>query len=75
MNEVEKYFSKKRQPTYWIAFLNEAWTFAQAIVLDIDHVPVSRFAVKNSQAPIDMRGDDARTVRLWKKTGNFVVYG
>ena len=30
--------------------------------------PVSRFPVKNIQAPIIMREDDARTVRLWKKT-------
>ena len=29
---------------------------------------VSRFPVKNTQALIIMRDDDARTVRLWKET-------
>ena len=29
---------------------------------------VSRFSVKNIQALIIMRDDDARTVRLWKET-------
>ena len=29
---------------------------------------VSRFYVKNTKALIIMRGDDARTVRLWKET-------
>ena len=29
---------------------------------------VTRFPVKNTQALIDMRNNDARTVRLWKET-------
>ena len=29
---------------------------------------VSRFPVKNTQALIIVRDDDARTVRLWKET-------
>ena len=29
---------------------------------------VTRFPVKNTQALIDMRDNDARTVRLWKET-------
>ena len=32
------------------------------------HGLVSRFPVKNTQALIDMRDEDARTVCLWKET-------
>ena len=36
--------------------------------LALYHGLVSRFPVKNTQALIIMRDDDARTVRLWKET-------
>ena len=36
--------------------------------LALYHGLVSRFPVKNTQVRISMRDDDARTVRLWKKT-------
>ena len=36
--------------------------------LALYHYLGSRFAVQNKQALIDMRDNDARTVRLWKET-------
>ena len=39
------------------------YDYRLALYMDL----VSRFPVKNTQAPIIMRGDDARTVRLWKE--------